>query len=311
VLDPSNKGFKMMAKLGFKPGDALGKPKTSSGDANNGPSASAPAPESAEVTSPSFSSTQDHDALKHTEPLRLVFKEDRGGIGLDDEKKRKFRDEVKHVAKKSKAEEGEYRDRVRLEREERRAEAQFRAAQKIAEKLDDEVEESGTTGEACQTDEQSQGGKETDTGDKDAADASSVKTNAKVKPTRKINILYRGLVRERQEKERAILDRQLLDASLSSIFVPNPQLPSYDDDTLDRHDKHALGLISNGTAFLEQELEEEDPELDEFNALDPQERLQRAVMYLRDTYQYCFWCKHQYESDEMEGCPGTTEDDHD
>jgi hypothetical protein len=58
-------------------------------------------------------------------------------------------------------------------------------------------------------------------------------------------------------------------------------------------------------------LEEEDPELDEFNALAPAERLQKLVIYLREEYSYCFWCKYTYPDNKMEGCPGTTEEDHD
>jgi len=49
----------------------------------------------------------------------------------------------------------------------------------------------------------------------------------------------------------------------------------------------------------------------EFNALEPGERLNKLVMYLRERHWYCFWCKCRYETGEMEGCPGTTEEDHD
>ena len=61
----------------------------------------------------------------------------------------------------------------------------------------------------------------------------------------------------------------------------------------------------------EEEVEEEDPELDAFDALEPKVRLEKLVVYLRDRYRYCFWCKFRYPDASMDGCPGLTEDDHD
>jgi len=57
-LDSSNKGAKMMAKMGFK-GGALGKSENA-----------------------------------RTQPIELLMKDDRGGIGMDSEKKRKIREAV-------------------------------------------------------------------------------------------------------------------------------------------------------------------------------------------------------------------------
>ncbi|KAL1965968.1 hypothetical protein VTN77DRAFT_4908 [Rasamsonia byssochlamydoides] len=289
ILDPSNKGYKMMAKLGFKPGDRLGK-QGSDGSASEADTSAAAS----------------NWAQARAEPLRLVVKEDRAGIGLENEKKRKFREEVEDVAKKAKAEEGEYRERMRLEREERRTEAQVHAAQKVAEKLDLEAEEENDNVEESKSSSAPEGsrGRDPNAGEKPAK-------RPKIKPTSKIPVLYRGLVREREERERDLLRRRALETSLPSSFVPNPRLPGYEDDTLDRDDKHAVGLDPHDSSFVEQELEEEDPELDEFNALDAKERLRRLVMYLREKHRYCFWCKYRYETDEMEGCPGVTEEDHD
>jgi len=51
----------------------------------------------------------------------------------------------------------------------------------------------------------------------------------------------------------------------------------------------------------------------QFLCLNPAERLDRVLQYLRTEYQYCFWCGTQYKSsDEMqEECPGPDEDMHD
>jgi len=271
----------MMAKLGFKPGDSLGKRDTDT-----------------------ESSTPD-DSKTRSEPLNLIFKENRGGIGLDSEKKRKLREEAEEAVKKIKHEEGDYRDRVREERELKRTEAQVRAAQKVAERLDTEAEED--TGK----DEDRVHNDKDDTSDKDSEFRDTPKKS--IKPTSQINVLYRGLVREREERERDIQARHALQHSLPSSFFPSEKLPGYDDADLDRDDKQALGnQLGPYTAAVEQELEEEDPELDAFNALEPAERLHKLVVYLRETYRYCFWCKYRYETDvELEGCPGLTEEDHD
>ncbi|KAF3403675.1 G patch domain-containing protein 11 [Penicillium rolfsii] len=310
TLDPSNKGFQMMAKLGFKPGESLGK-RDSSGPSSatskeNGPDAThGPAP-------------------ARSEPLNLIFKEGRGGIGLDSEKKRKIREEAAEATKKIKQDEGDYRDRVREERETRRTEAQVRAAQKVAERLDAEAEnadaepqtgaEADAEGESRAKDTSESRSKADEVIGSDEDDRSNHDESRKkhYKPTAQLNVLYRGLVREREERERSIQARHALQTSLPSSFFPRGKLPGYADDSLDGDDQQAMGTREAYTAIVEQELEEEDPELDAFNALEPAERLRMLVAYLRDTYRYCFWCKHRYETDdELAGCPGLTEEDHD
>ncbi|KAL4872175.1 hypothetical protein BDV12DRAFT_151394 [Aspergillus spectabilis] len=291
TLQPSNKGFQMMAKLGFKAGQALGK---SVGEAD----------------SSEDKDKEDANARSRAEPLELQFKLGRGGIGLDSEKKRKFLEEAEEATKKIKAEEGDYRERVRLERETKRVEAQFEAAQKVAERLD--ADENGEAGLFAANAADLEDEKEEGEGGESDGEQPKTKEKAKVKPTSQINVLYRGLVRKRQEKERAIQTRHMLQSSLPSSFFPNPRLPGYDDDALDREDQEALGGGVDLSTVLEQEVEEEDPELDEFNALEPAERLRRLVLYLREKHYYCFWCKYRYDTaEDLKGCPGVTEEDHD
>ncbi|GAD92662.1 G-patch domain protein, putative [Paecilomyces variotii No. 5] len=308
ALDPNNKGFKMMAKLGFKVGDALGKQPSASttdtGASSEGAAAAA----------------TDDWGRRRTEPLNITVKENRSGIGLDNEKKRKIREEAAEMSKKVKAEEGDYRERMRLEREERRTEAQVRAAQKVAEKLDAEADGDDEAAQPSGTDRKTPG-KEEDEGEREerndtdaekpSADDGPSRKRTKVKPTSQINVLYRGLVRERQEKEREVQARHIMQTSLPSSFFPDPKLPGFEDPNLDSDDRHALGLRKDPSMVVEQELDEEDPELDEFNQLEPKERLMKLVLYLREKHQYCFWCKYRYETDTLEGCPGLTEEDHD
>lgn len=242
---PKSKGAAMMAKLGYKPGQALGKGNMEG----------------------------------RIEPVGISLKDDRGGIGLDAEKKRKFREEVEGEAKRVKAEEGEYRERVRREREEGKLEGQVAGAMRVAERLYGEREESVHE------------------------DVDGRRRTVGTKPLKQINVLWRGLVRKREEKERDRRMRYDLHQSLS-------RLPTYEDDTEDADDKRALGkdLLQH---TLVEDLEEDDPELDEFNALEPRERLQKLVEFLRDEFNYCFWCKTAYPDKEMDGCPGITEEDHD
>jgi hypothetical protein len=249
-MAPKNKGLAMMAKMGFKPGAALG--------------------------------SRDNIGAR-TEPIGINMKEDRGGIGLDAEKKRKFREEVEREGKRVKAEEGDYRERVRREREEVRLEGMVGAAMRVAERMHEEREE-------------------LDAGEVESSEKEK-KRKISSRPLKSINVLWRGLVRKREEKERDRRMRYDLQQSLSS-------LPSYEDDDEDADDKRAMGKQRTQYLLVE-DLEEEDPELDEFNALDPAERLQKLVDHLREEYHYCFWCKFTYPDKSMEGCPGLTEEDHD
>ena len=217
-----------MAKLGFRPGSTLG--------ASSNPNA-------------------------RTEPLAITVKEDRGGVGLENEKKRKFRAEAGGVGKKQKAEEVDYRERVRREREEKRIEALFWGAMRVLEGF-----------------EQPGGGEKL--------------------PTKKVNVLWRGLVREREERERERRMRYDLHQSLS-------RNAAYEDPEEDEHDRQALGN--------EEQDVEEDEELKQFLALEGKERLNDLALYLREKHLYCLWCKTRYEDEEdmKEGCPGLEEDDHD
>lgn len=245
-----SKGLAMMSKMGFTPGKALGK-----GD----------------------------NADARTEPVGISIKEDRGGIGMDNEKKRRFREEVEKEGKRIKADEGEYRERVRREREEGRLEHLIGTAMRVAERMASEKEEELSTG-----------------GD---GEVTSKKGPRRSEPLKTINILWRGLVRKREEAERDRRMRYDLHQSLS-------RLPTYDDGDEDTDDKKALGKTPIQYALVE-DLEEEDLELEEFDALEPMERLQKIVNYLREEYNYCFWCKYTYPDKDMEGCPGLTEEDHD
>ena len=258
MLDTSNKGYKMMAALGYKAGSTLGAGKAT-------------------------------DAL--LEPVGLEMKEGRSGVGADSEKKRKFKEEVERKAgeeKRVKVDEGDFRERNRLERELKRTEGQVIGAQKVCERLEEEEQELSARNGVLD-------GKEDGSG--------NGTRKKKVKPLSKINVLWRGLVKHRELKERDRRMRYDLHQSLT-------QTPTYDDPEEDKEDRMALGR-KDKLEEVDLDLDEEDEDLNAFEALEPAEKLSQLVDYLRDRWHYCFWCKYQYPDKEMKGCPGKAEEDHD
>jgi len=259
-----SKGFAMMAKMGFKAGSALG-------------------------------AKENEDA--RVEPIRPETKDNRAGIGLDSERKRKLNEAAESAEKKVKVDENEYRERVRKEREAERHERQVYAAMKVCERMDEEKQQqvedtSAATGHGS--------------GDEDANNhVIKKKRTLSTRPLKSISVVWRGLVRKQEEAER---DRRIkYDLQQSSTV----RLPTLEDDLEDEDDKVAIGKSQQVTYSVVEDLDEEDQELDEFNALEPGERLRRIVEYLRKEHNYCFWCKFQYPDSTMEGCPGLTEEDHD
>ncbi|KAK3900258.1 hypothetical protein C8A05DRAFT_45861 [Staphylotrichum tortipilum] len=272
TTQPKSKGLAMMAKMGFT-GGALGKAPPPAPPSQTQPS-SAPNPnDSPNQTVPA------PPPLPRTEPIPLDLKTGREGIGLESERKRKLREAAQAAdahAKRVRADETGYRERVRQEREAARWERQAGAAQKVAERM---------AGERAAAE-----GKEEDVAGR---------------PLKAIPVVWRGLVRSREEGERDRRMRHDLEVGMAR------RLPGYEDGEEDEDDKMALGRKGGVVYVAAEDLDEEDEELEAFNELPPEERLRRVVEYLREEYRYCFWCKFAYPDEEMEGCPGLTEEDHD
>ncbi|KAL8781201.1 MAG: hypothetical protein Q9194_000517 [Teloschistes cf. exilis] len=244
-LPMTSKGFQMMAKLGFKAGSALGK---------------------------------EGNEHARKEPLNVVVKEGRAGVGMEGEKKRKFREEAEDAngseGAKRRETEGEFRERQGKEREEKRAEGLCWGAMRVLEGFEGDSSRDGS--------------------DQRNDEGEAVKVVEK--PTKQIHVLWRGLIRDRLDKERERRMQYDLHQSLS-------RHAAYDDPEEEKQERQALGT-------WEEEIEEEDAELDAFNALDPSKRLGRMIEHLRERWRYCFWCKFQYPDERMEGCPGLFEDEH-
>lgn len=244
-LDSSNKGAKMMAKMGFKAGGGLG------AAGNEG----------------------------RTRPIELDMKGDKGGIGADAEKKRKIREaaeEAESGVKRSKLTEEGFRERNVREKEEKRLEGMWYGAMKILEAFDED------------------GAKEADGAQQSSTAKSAEKDDSSKRPLRSMNLLYRPLVRDRLGKERERRARYDLTQSFSR---------NYEYTEEDADDKLAFSSEV-------QDLDEEDPELEEYEQLPIAERLEKVIKHLREKYWYCFWCKYKYEHEGMEECPGLGEDEH-
>jgi hypothetical protein len=236
------KGAKIMAKMGFKVGDALG---------------------------------QSEDARK--QPIELLMKDDRGGIGMDSEKKRKVREAAEALEageKRQKVSADEFRERNRVVREERRAEGLMWGAMKVLEGFEEDVGGDGKTSAASEED----------------GDATPSPKTTQSKKLSEINLLYRQLVKQRLEKDR---ERQMR-------IELNNSLSARNEDDSEEQDAEA------NTQYVD----DEDEELQEFEAFPAAERLEKVVRYLREKYYYCLWCKYRYADAEMDGCPGLTEDEH-
>ena len=239
-LDSSNKGAKMMAKLGYK-GGALG---------------------------------QSDNA--RTTPIELLMKEDKGGIGMDSEKKRKVREaaeEKEEGEKRRKVGVEEFRERNRRDGEDKRAEGLVWGAMKVLQGFEEVGDQVG--------------------GDDEGATEDPSKAGATKKHLRDVNVLYRPLLKQRLEKDR---DRKMRHELNNSLSTRNED--ESDDEKQPVFDSRV------------DELDDEDEELADFEALPFAERLAKIVTKLREKYQYCFWCKYQYPNAEMDGCPGLTEDEH-
>ena len=214
-----------------------------------------------------------------TRPVELGMKDDKGGIGADSEKKRKIREAAEAAengVKRTKMTVEDFRERNVREREEKRVEGMWYGAMKILEAFEED------------------GDKNDDEVRKPEAAKDADKDDSTKRPLKSMNVLYRPLVRDRLAKERERRARYDLTQSLSR----NEEYTEEDAD-----DKLALSSEV-------QDLDEEDPELEEYEGLPIAERLDKVIKYLREKYWYCFWCKYRYEDEGMEDCPGLTEDEH-
>ncbi|RDA94467.1 hypothetical protein CP533_2236 [Ophiocordyceps camponoti-saundersi (nom. inval.)] len=120
-------------------------------------------------------------------------------------------------------------------------------------------------------------------------------------PLKDLPVVYRGEVRLRERKLRENRAR------LQALH----RLPTYSDDEADEDDILALGLNRRKAKDVAADVDDTDDELDGFEAQSSRDQYIQILSYLRLHHRYCFWCMTTYPDDEMEGCPGVLEEDHD
>ncbi|TKA23067.1 hypothetical protein B0A50_07384 [Salinomyces thailandicus] len=239
-----------------------------------------------------------------TTPVEVLMKEGRGGVGMESERKRKVREAAEAeegLQKRQKVTEVEYRERARNEREERQAEGGWWSAMRVLEGFETGAE--GATITQASEEGEGEGGEIKKSGNEEDRTSKDV-VSLDRKPLRAFNLLYRPLIRQRREKEAQQRLRRELEVSL-------PTAREREDPEIDLDDKTALGTAIEELEDEDAEAEgEADAELEAYEALTFAQRLEKIVQELRTRYRYCFWCKCQYADEEMEGCPGVSEDEH-
>ncbi|KAJ7499090.1 hypothetical protein FB451DRAFT_1347460 [Mycena latifolia] len=282
-LVSGNKALSIMMKMGFKPGQALGKM-----DDEEPPVVSEhPAPpetplEQQPIADPSNAeSSANAKKLQHkVEPLPINEWAGKKGIGLG-LKRPRSPTSAERVAKMAKMAEDtshrDFRDRAKHEYEERRAEGRLAPAQRTCASLDEK-----------------------------AGKAFNVlwlnPRNPESFPLGLTEALHLHTTLELNTPDR---DRSIgVEARLRRQMAVDTLQPlgALDDDDL-------KSTTVAPTQFPSEILEE----TAQFLRLHAPDRLQLVLSYLRDNYAYCFWCGTQYESEEeMNGqCPGEDEEAHD
>lgn len=304
ALNDESKGAKMMAKMGYKTGEALGRSESSSSAPNADPGTLSASVHTAQASSstPQPTTSAPTDSRLH-EPLRPTQRDHRVGLGADTAVKRRAEETISAQLASSRAKAAKlssgldtYRSTVGAEREEKRLEGCVWAAMKIAESLDLQSQ-----GHVC-----AGNGSEDDDGGRLDVDAKDL-TAAEI---RSVNVLYRDLVIRRRERA--------LDAQRRRELSSFANLPSLRDTEEDGHDRLALQPASGiddeedlAETVQDAEGDEvEDAEMVAFRESPVRERLDRLVGHLMEQHRYCFWCKYQYPDAEMDGCPGVSEDEH-
>ncbi|KAF5370123.1 hypothetical protein D9758_001224 [Tetrapyrgos nigripes] len=282
-----NKALSIMMKMGFKPGQSLGRV----GDVNKPDRSSSERPEDLDKVAHNddVPATGAHSSLTaipsaskevshRTEPLPLTEWAGRKGIGTS-RKRGPSPSAAERVAKMAKMAEQaaseDFRDRTRREYQERRAEGRLGPAQRTCANLD---EKAGKNFNVLWLNPGNP-----DTFPPGFIDALGLHTTVDI-PS----------YDDGRQGDREDIATRLRREIKSNALQP-----------VDSDEQHT----SEVNTFSEEVLEE----AAQFLRLQAQDRLALVLSYLRDHYDYCFWCGTQYDDqDEMEEqCPGPEEEAHD
>ncbi|KAJ7283819.1 hypothetical protein C8J57DRAFT_1432829 [Mycena rebaudengoi] len=277
-LVSGNKALSIMMKMGFKPGQSLGKTDEGESAILEQPAAQETPQQPVAGPSKSVAATDAKKPQHKIEPLPINEWAGKKGIGLG-LKRPASPTSAERVAKMAKmADETSHRDfldRAKHEYEERRAEGRLAPAQRTCASLD---EKAGKSFNALWLNP-----RDLESFPPGLAEALNLYTTLDINAT----------PRDHSVGIEARLRRQMAADTLQPLGAA--------DDIVDS----TTGPLKFPSETLE--------EVSQFLRLQATDRLQLVLSYLRDKYSYCFWCGTQYDDEEeMESqCPGTDEEAHD
>ncbi|KAJ7507594.1 hypothetical protein B0H11DRAFT_2153252 [Mycena galericulata] len=299
-LVSSNKALSIMMKMGFKPGQALGK----TDDDAEAPHAIPEQPDIQEtetlhdesILGPSDAGPSNPNRLQHkVEPVAINEWTGKRGIGLG-VKRPRSPTSAERVAKMAKMADDtshrDFRDRARADYEERRALGRLAPAQRTCASLD---EKAGKAVRVLSTSKKSFNVLWLNPGDPESfppglTEALNLHTMLEISPPS----AHEG------DRDHSSIEARLRRQMAADTLQP---LGALDDDV--RSGSTAITPTKFSSEILE--------ETAHFLRLHAPDRLQLVLAYLRDNYAYCFWCGTQYESQEemASQCPGEDEEAHD
>ncbi|KIP12828.1 hypothetical protein PHLGIDRAFT_60997 [Phlebiopsis gigantea 11061_1 CR5-6] len=280
----SSKALAMMMKMGFQPGQSLGQPDTpveQSRSPSQDPSSTAPPAEDGEdkkALEPAVASQH------RVNPLPLNEWTGKTGIGL--RKRAVSPNASQRLAKMARMAEDhshtDFRDRARIEYEERRAEKQLGPAQRTCTTLDEKAER---------------------------------EFNVLWLNPANLETFPDGLVDAFDDVDLITSLRQLqpdhsIEGRLRACMKADALQPVVSlDDEGDEDPEAVHNDAPRKTPYSEEDIKE----AVQFLRLTAKDRLELVLDYLRRRYAYCFWCGTQYsDHDDMyANCPGQDEESHD
>ncbi|KXN86347.1 G patch domain-containing protein 11 [Leucoagaricus sp. SymC.cos] len=278
-----SKALAMMMKMGFTPGQSLGRqPETQSQKDSDTPVAA----EGSYNRSPS-------PAQHKTEPLPINEWLGKKGIGAM--KRACSPGTNERITKMAKMEEEashrSFRDRARQEYEERKAEAKLGPAQRTCFNLD---EKTGKTLNVLWLNPS-----KPETFPSGMMEALALHHEQYVQATVVNETIQERLRRQMQaDALSAPIERDQEDGESGGGIAMTATSDKDKKKLVDLNQEYDFDFLEEAVQFLR---------------LQPQDRLHLVLSYLRATYAYCFYCGTEYESQEEMAtqCPGPEEDDHD